>query len=196
MISYLEGQVLFVESSHAVIKTAGVGYHVLLSKTDLESLIEGQEHKFFIHTHVREDALELFGFTSRLNRQLFLLLISVSGIGPRLGMSILSGLSSQELLLAIINKDLVKLCHIPGIGKKTAERLVLELKDKAEKIEMPHSETSSFSVRTSLEQAIKGLGYNKSQSDKALLMLDAKDMELPLEELIKKTINLLLGKSL
>lgn len=196
MISYLEGQVLFVETSFAVLKTMGVGYHVILSKSDLEKLIEGQDAHFFIHTHVREDAFELFGFSSRADRQLFLLLISISGIGPRLGLSILSGLSAQELILAIANKDLAKLCGIPGIGKKTAERITLELKDKVSKIDLPQAQLSNYNVRTSLEQAIKGLGYNKSQSDKALLMLDAKDLDLPFEELIKKTINLLLGKSL
>lgn len=195
MISYIEGQVLFVEANAAVIKTAGVGYHVIMGKNDLDILTEGQMLEAFIHTHVREDALELFGFTSRLNRQIFLMLISISGIGPRLGLSILSGLSSHELLLAIINKDIDKLCQIPGVGKKTAERIALELKDKASKMDIPHEQAGSHSARTSLEQAIRGLGYSKSQSDKALLMLEARDLDLPFEELIKKTINMLSGKA-
>jgi Holliday junction DNA helicase RuvA len=193
MISYLDGQVLFVEGSIAVIKTFGVGYHVHLGKSDLEELHDGQKIELYIHTHVREDAFELFGFRSRIDRQIFLLLLSVSGIGPKLALGILSGLSAYDLLAAIGSNDISKLCKIPGIGKKTAERMVLELKDKVSKI--PVSISPHASIRTSLEQAIKGLGYNKSQSDKALFLLEPKDMDLPFEELIKKTINLLLGKT-
>lgn len=195
MISYLEGQVLFTENSYAVIKTSGVGYQVLLNKNDLDSLTVGSTAELFIHTHVREDAFDLFGFKSRLSRQIFLLLISVSGIGPKIALGILSALTPENLLLAIINNDLAKLCQTPGIGKKTAERMVLELKDKALKIDLP-MEQNSYSQKTSLEQAIRGLGYNKSQSDKAMLMLDPNDLDLPLEELIRKTLNLLSGKAL
>lgn len=196
MISYIEGQVLFIETSHAVIKAAGIGYHVLLGKNDLEKLSEGQLVELFIHTHVREDAFELFGFSSRQSRQIFLLLISISGIGPRLALSILSGLSPRDLLLAIIEKDIPRLCQVPGVGKKTAERLALELQEKAQKVELPEEFFGHRKARVSLEQAIKGLGYSKSQSDKALLMLESKDLDLPFEELIKKAINLLSGKAL
>ncbi len=195
VIAFIEGQVCLLENGYAVIKTGGVGYQLFLSKRDLEQIIIGQSLSLFVHTHVREDAFELYGFVSALARQVFLLLISVSGVGPKLALTILSSLSPSELLPAIIATDVALLSSVPGIGKKTAERLSLELKDKAQKIDHFHLDASPHtSLRASLEQAIKGLGYSKSQSDKALLALDQEDWaNLPLEGLIKKTLNVLAG---
>lgn len=196
VISYIEGQVLFLETGYAVVKTSGVGYHVLLSKKDLDSLNAGQAAELFIHTHVREDAFELYGFSTRAHKQIFLLLISVSGVGPKLALSIISALSPSALLGAIIDKDIATLSSIPGIGKKIAERISLELKEKALKFDLPVStgQQGDSATKTSLEQAIRGLGYSKSQSDKAMMNLDPDDLtNLPLEALIKKTLNVLTG---
>jgi Holliday junction DNA helicase RuvA len=195
VIAYIEGPVLLVDQGYAVIKPSGVGYQVFLCKKDSEALTVGQNVALYVHTHLREDALELYGFSSGLERQLFLLLISVSGVGPKLGLAILSYLRPNELIDAIINKDITTMSAVPGIGKKTAERLSLELKDKVTKLDCGEREINSFtSLRVSLEQAIRGLGFTKGQSDKAILALDHEDLtRLPLEVLIKKTLNVLGG---
>lgn len=196
MIAYIEGQVLFLEGGYVVVKPGGVGYQVFMSKRDLEILNVGQSLALFTYTHIREDAFELYGFTTPIHRQIFLLLISVSGVGPKLALAILSTLAPHELINAIINKDITSLSHVPGIGKKTAERLSLELREKALKIDCGSCAEFSRegSVRASLEQAIKSLGYSKAQSDKAVLALDQGDLAaLPLEVLIKKTLQVLLG---
>lgn len=197
MIAYLEGVVAYIEANHAVINVSGVGYQLLLNKKDLELVREQEKAAFFVHTHVREDALELYGFTSRQHKQLFLLLISVSGVGPKLALTILSHMAPHDLLAAVINKDIAHLSSVPGIGKKTAERLSLELKEKALKIDMePSSTTESHDAKSSLVQAIRSLGYSKVQSDKALLALSPEDMDLPFDALIKKTLFILSGSHL
>lgn len=197
MIAFIEGQICLIENGYAVIKPGAIGYQVFLRKRDLENLAIGDSVALYVHTHIREDAFELYGFLSSLERQIFLLLISVSGVGPKLALGILSSINPPELVNAIITKDIACLSSAPGIGKKTAERLSLELKEKAQKIDygafhMPDDK----SVRTSLEQAIKSLGYSKSQSDKAILALDQNDLvSLPLETLIKKTLSVLAGNT-
>lgn len=197
MIAYLEGVIAFSEANHAVVNVNGVGYQLLLSKKDLELVREGEKATFFVHTHVREDALELYGFTSRHHKQIFLLLVSVSGVGPKLALTILSHMAPSDLLAAVINKDIAHLSSVPGIGKKTAERLSLELKEKALKIDRePSSNIENLDSKSSLVQAIRSLGYSKIQSDKALLALSAEDMELPFDALIKKTLNILSGSHL
>lgn len=195
VISFIEGTILFVDAGYAVVVTHGVGYHVLLSKRDLDLVQEGQSAQFFVHTHVREDAFELFGFSSRLYKQIFLLLTSVSGVGPKLALGILSALDPRALLDAIITKDIARLSSIHGIGKKTAERIALELKEKAQKLEWePHLPSNDTTTKISLTQAIRGLGYSKAEADRALLAISDDDlMKEPLEVLIKKTLNVLTG---
>lgn len=198
MIAYVEGQILFVESGYAVVVTNGVGYHVLLHKKDLESLVVNEIAKLHVHTHMREDAFELYGFRTRAQKQLFLLLISVSGVGPKLALSILATLTPSEIIHALINKDIALLSSISGIGKKTAERLSLELKEKAMKLDVPMSEstTTSHDVTRELEQAIRGLGYSKSQSDRVIKNLTDDDItSMSLEALIKKTLSVLTGNN-
>ncbi len=195
VIAFLEGQVFLIENGYAVIRPGGVGYQVYVRKKDLDALVVGDNVSLFIYTHIREDAFDLYGFATNIERQIFLQLISVSGVGPKLALTMLSSLEPASLLDALINKDIALLSSVPGIGKKTAERLSLELKDKAMKMDYVHLDTvSPSSVRTSLEQAIKSLGYTKSQSDKAILALEQGDLaSLPLEDLIKKTLTVLAG---
>ena len=196
MIAFVEGQVLFIEPGLVVIKTGGVGYQIMLSKKDLDHTHVGQALALFVYTNVREDALELYGFMRHQDKQIFQLLISVSGVGPKLALGITSALLSHQLVNAIIQKDLALLSSIPGIGKKTAERLCLELKDKVLKIELSaciglEEPTNALS----LTQAIRGLGYSKDQSDRAVASLDQDDLsKLPLEILVKKTLAYLTGK--
>lgn len=198
VIAYLEGKVLLIEADGAIIKTnSGVGYHVWLSKPEQDTISTEQSVSLFIHSHVREDAFELFGFFTKEQKKIFSMLISVSGIGPRLAMSMLSFVSGQKIISAILEKDLSSLSKIPGIGKKTAERLCLELKDKIIKlghIEFSQDDQQSTNIKDSLELAIKGLGYSKQQSDKVITQLNNDELNnLNLEELIKRSLNLLTG---
>jgi len=194
VIAFLEGHVLQIESGFLVVKTGGVGYQIIPSKKDLDMLIIGQQVAFYVYTHVREDAFELYGFINPQDKQIFQLLISVSGVGPKLGLAIISSLKSHELVTALGQKDLPRLSSISGIGKKTAERLCLELQDKIFKLNLSY-ETPEDSNIISLGQAIKSLGYSKEQSDRAVKALDPDDLsKLPLETLVKKTLALLAGK--
>lgn len=193
VIAYIQGQVVAVEASFAVVLTNGIGYQILLSKRDLETISLEKEMSFHVFTNVREDAIELYGFMKREQKQLFQLLISVSGVGPKLALAMLSHLSSNELIEALLSKDIAMLSSIPGIGKKTAERLALELKDKAEKLDMPLS-LGAPSLSLSLKQALKSLGYTRDQCEKVIGKIPSEEFSaLPLDTLIKKSLQLLTG---
>lgn len=135
MIAHLRGLLLEKHPNQAIVDCQGVGYDVTIPISTFSSLPDaGQEVKFRIHTHVREDAIALFGFTTQGEKNLFEKLISVSGIGPKLAITVLSGLQVNDLVTAIRAGDLARLTKVPGIGKKTAERLVLELRDKVDSV--------------------------------------------------------------
>ena len=131
MIAQLTGALALKSPEQLIVDVNGVGYLVSVSLNAFYKLPEaGERVQLLIHTHVREDALQLYGFLDRAEKELFLLLTSVSGIGPRLAMNILSGTPTRDLLDALDASDLARLVAIPGVGKKTAERLVVELRDK------------------------------------------------------------------
>ena len=131
MIAYLSGKILIKLTNSAVIDVNGVGYEVQIPLSTYYDLGEvGSTVSLQIYTQVREDAIQLFGFRTALEKELFLKLLSVTGVGPKLGLTMLSGLSAEELIQAILAGNLVQLTAIPGVGRKTAERLLLELKDK------------------------------------------------------------------
>jgi Holliday junction DNA helicase RuvA len=131
MIAQLAGALAHKSPEHIIVDVQGVGYQVFVSLNSFYRLPEpGNRVDLLIHTHVREDALQLYGFMDRQEKDLFQLLIGISGIGPRLGLNILSGMRADELQEALEAGDLARLVAIPGVGKKTAERLVLELRDK------------------------------------------------------------------
>lgn len=193
VIAYIQGQVLFIEANFAVVLANGVGYQLLLCKRDLDTCQTGKEMCFHVFTNVREDAIELYGFSNQEQKQLFQLLISVSGVGPKLALAMLSHLASNELIEALLSKNLAVLSSIPGIGKKTAERLALELKDKVAKFDLPIS-LSAPSLSLSLQQALKSLGYSRDQCEKAIAKIPSEEFSaLPLESLIKKSLQLLTG---
>jgi Holliday junction DNA helicase RuvA len=138
MIAYLRGALLEKHPNLVIVETNGVGYEVTIPVSAYSSLPEkGAEVRLHIHTHVREDALALFGFVSASDKALFEKLITVSGIGPKLAVTALSGLAAAELAAAIRSGAIEQLVRIPGVGKKTAERMVLELRDKLELTGMP-----------------------------------------------------------
>jgi Holliday junction DNA helicase RuvA len=170
MIAHLRGTLLAKHPNQAIVETHGVGYDVAISvPTFTEMPPAGAEVALHIHTHVREDALSLYGFLRLAEKQLFEKLLTVSGIGPKLAITILSGMPVDEMVGAIRGGDLVRLTRIPGIGKKTAERMVLELRDKLPVAtgasEMNAAPTSP--VEQDVISALVNLGYQRAAADKA-----------------------------
>lgn len=174
MIAFLRGQVLDKRPNLIIVDVHGVGYevHVPLS-TYYEIGESGTEVSLRIHTHVREDALLLFGFLTTLEQQLFERLIAISGIGPKLGIAVLSGIEPRELIVAVQRGDVARLTGIPGIGRKTAERIVLELKDRLAQLAVPDIDVAapqdaSDRLRPDLLSALQNLGYHRPLAEKAV----------------------------
>ncbi len=168
MIAHLRGRLLSKHPNQAVVEAAGVGYEVNISIPTFSDLpAPGAEVALFIHTHVREDALALFGFLRPEEKQLFEKLISVSGIGPKLAITILSGMQAEAMVAAIKGNNVALLTRIPGIGKKTAERMVLELRDKLEGFGVPAAAAASPGQEDGLS-ALVDLGYNRALAGKAV----------------------------
>ena len=171
MIAHLRGKLLAKHPNQAVVETAGVGYDVTISVptfSDLPAI--GADVALHIHTHVREDVIALYGFLRPTEKVLFEKLITVSGIGPKLAITILSGMRADEMVGAIRGNDVARLTRIPGIGKKTAERMVLELRDK-----LPEAGPSAAPAVPSLSvteedvlSALVNLGYQRAAAEKAL----------------------------
>ncbi len=171
MIAHLRGTLLAKHPNQAIVETHGVGYDVVITvPTYSELAATGSEVALHIHTHVREDALSLYGFLRLTEKHLFEKLLTVSGIGPKLAITILSGMPVDEMVGAIRNGDLARLTRIPGIGKKTAERMVLELRDKLP----PATGTAEVSlaaaspVEEDVLSALVNLGYQRPAAEKAL----------------------------
>ena len=171
MIHFLEGQLIDKKPTSALLNVNGIGYHAVISLNGYEKLPEVNSNcKLLTHLHVREDAHTLFGFSDETERSLFLLLISVSGIGPKLALAVLSGLRSEELIQAIASEDSPRLNSISGIGKKTAERMIIELKDKVAK-DFSATGVSASSKNPTLheaEMALISLGIKPADAQKRL----------------------------
>ncbi|PIR26898.1 MAG: Holliday junction branch migration protein RuvA [Deltaproteobacteria bacterium CG11_big_fil_rev_8_21_14_0_20_42_23] len=172
MIALLSGKLANKKLDSCIISVAGVGYEVSLSLSTYGKLPElGHETTLFIYTHVREDQFHLFGFHSEQEKETFKSLISISGVGPKMALSILSGLPAQELVSAISNQDLVRLVAIPGVGKKTAERIIVELKEKFKKALFAENKIVG-SIQTTQAQEIRSaltnLGYPAHIAEKAV----------------------------
>lgn len=195
MIASLQGTLIFKSPTEVIIDTHGVGYSVsvpLSTYTALGNL--NSTVTVLTYLHVREDALQLYGFATEEERNIFKLLISVSGIGPRMGQTILSGITVPDLKHHIISGNLGALTAIPGVGKKLAERLIVELRDRISKVEtgiLPAAATDKQSqVRSEAILALTSLGYSRPVAEKALLsaLRDTNGKELPVEELIKAAL--------
>ncbi len=193
MIAMLEGNIEYRGEDHIVLSVAGVGYRVFLPLSNISTLPEdGRPVKLFIHTHVREDAINLFGFVSTTDRELFMHVTSISGIGPRLGMAIISSLPADDIIQAVQFRDAAMLTRVPGIGKKTAERIILELSDRFKKTPVVRSVSTAKSRAGSLMSdalsALQNLGFVKGQTDKILSSLILENPDIGLENLLKKTL--------
>ena len=171
MIAHLRGKLLAKHPNQAVVETAGVGYDVTISVPTFSDLpAAGAEVALHIHTHVREDQIALYGFLRPAEKLLFEKLITVSGIGPKLAITILSGMPADEMVGAIRSNDVARLTRIPGIGRKTAERMVLELRDKLP--ETSAATTPAVPAMNATEEdvlsALLNLGYQRAAAEKAL----------------------------
>jgi Holliday junction DNA helicase RuvA len=170
MIALLRGTLLEKHPNQAIVEAGGVGYDVAIPVSTFTQLPEpGAEVRLRIHTHVREDALQLFGFATPLELALFDRLVAVSGIGPKLALAVLSGIAPGDLVGAIGGGDIARLVSIPGIGRKTAERIVLELRDKVSALEgSATGGAPGDGTRTDLLSALVNLGYHRPAAEKAV----------------------------
>jgi Holliday junction DNA helicase RuvA len=202
MIALISGKIVHKGISHVIVDVHGVGYRIFIPLTTFYELPEaGQVITLHVHTNVKQDAINLFGFYTVQERDLFQLMISVSGIGPKMSMNILSGISAQELLRAISGGNVGKLVNIPGVGKKMAERLILELKEKVIKKmmieEMPAADDQHQAGEIIIEDALSALvnlGYKSNVAKDALdKVLRASEEELGMDQLLKKTLKILAG---
>jgi len=173
MIAHLRGKLIAKHPNQAIVEAAGVGYDVSISVPTFSELPAlNSEVSFFIHTHVREDALALFGFLRAQEKQLFEKLLSVSGIGPKLAITILSGMPADTMVAAIKGNNVAALTRIPGIGKKTAERMVLELRDKLDAFGVEAQAAAAMSpVEEDVISALLNLGYQRAIAERALARL-------------------------
>ena len=174
MIAFLRGRILDKQPNRIVVDVNGVGYDLSVPLSTFYGLADvGGEIALRVHTHVREDALALYGFATRLEQDLFERLIGVSGIGPKVGLAVLSGIEPMDLIRAIERGDLARLTAIPGVGKKTSERIVLELKDRLPRVEAAAAGEATpveapLLLRDDLLSALINLGYHRPLAEKAV----------------------------
>jgi holliday junction DNA helicase RuvA len=197
MIAHLRGRLLRKGPQEAILDVGGVGYRVLVPVPTFCRLGDiGDEVSLRVHTHVREDALVLFGFLSALEQDLFERLISVVGVGPKLALNILSGIETDDLVNALRASDLTRLTRIPGVGKKTAERLVVELKDKmplASEADISDAAPSHTS-KEDLLSALANLGYSRTEAERGV---DRALREQPtgrFEDLLRRALQVVSGR--
>jgi len=198
VIAHLSGTLRDKQLQRLIIDVGGVGYDVVVPLSTMYAIGDtGSTVNLRIHTHVREDALQLFGFATVLEQGLFERLISVSGIGPKVALSILSGIEPAELMRAIRSSDVARLTRIPGVGKKTAERVVLELKDRlpqpaaAEPAAAAHPDDD---VRADLLSALVNLGYHRANVEKTVDKVLHAAENRSFEALLRETLKLLIGR--
>jgi holliday junction DNA helicase RuvA len=169
MIAHLRGRLIAKHPNQAVVEAAGVGYDVNITVPTLSDLPAlGAEVALHIHTHVREDLIALYGFLRAEEKQLFEKLITVSGIGPKLAITILSGMATAEMVGAIRSNDFARLTKIPGIGRKTAERMCVELRDKLEGFGAPQPVVSHSAVEEDVISALANLGFQRALAEQAV----------------------------
>lgn len=196
MISYIKGDVKAINEEGFIIENNNIGYFINSTLTSLSNIQINNEYKIYTSMQVREDDISLYGFYSKDELEMFLLLISVSSIGPKIAIGMLSSISADEIKLAIVNNDIDKLTNAKGIGKKTASRIILELVDKVKKMAIPDLEkvekvnpVKNNDIEVARE-ALKNLGY--MDNDIARVLNELKDTDLSLEGLIKESLKRLI----
>ncbi|GIK22723.1 MAG: Holliday junction branch migration protein RuvA [Ignavibacteriota bacterium] len=187
MIGYLTGKIISSKPTQILLDVNGVGYSVNISINTFEKISEKESVSLFIFTNVKEDSITLFGFYTQSEKDMFELLISVSGIGPKVSMGILSGIVVDDLKEAISNGNISRLIAIPGIGRKTAERIVLELRNKVDSVKAD-GEVKVSSAKEEAVAALSTLGYQRQISEKVIRDLLSENPNYTLEELIRKAL--------
>ncbi|MGE0445278.1 MAG: Holliday junction branch migration protein RuvA [Vicinamibacterales bacterium] len=193
MIGFLRGHVLDKQPNRIIIDVQGVGYEVVVPLSTYYEIGEtGAGVSLRVHTHVREDVIQLFGFQTELEQQLFERLIGISGIGPKLAVSVLSGIETRELIAAVQRGDVARLTRVPGVGKKTAERIVLELKDRlaqfAVSVEQPIEASGADRLRADLLSALQNLGYHRPPAEKAVDATLAANHDVTFEDALRAAL--------
>jgi Holliday junction DNA helicase RuvA len=201
MIAHLSGKLLSKHATSVIVDVGGVGYEVSIPLSTFYDLEDaGSQVELRIYTHVREDALQLYGFKTARERELFLRLISVSGIGPKLGITLLSGMSADEMISCIRENNLARLTLIPGVGRKTAERLVVELRDKVASLASQEGERAAAagvpaapistedSVRSDALSALLNLGYQRGSAEKAVTATMNEGGDLTVESILRSSL--------
>ncbi len=190
MIGFLTGKIISSKPTQILLDVNGVGYSVNISINTFEKIAEKDSASLYIHTSVKEDSITLFGFFTQSEKEMFELLISISGIGPKLALSILSGIVVDDLKHAISTGNVSRLVAIPGIGRKTAERVVLELKNKVDAIK-DDGMLKQISIKDEAVAALATLGYQKQIADKVVRDLLGENSNIALEDLIRKSLSVL-----
>lgn len=196
MFAYINGKIVDKANNYVIIDNNGIGYKIFMSQTAIENMKDiGEAQKVFTYYHVREDNISLYGFLSNEELRMFELLLSVSGIGAKSAIQILASITPSSFALAVISNDISKIVKIPGIGKKTAERMILELKDKLKTeqavskdekiIEAIHEDEKDNEAITALQV----LGYTRKEIEKSLENIDTQDLRV--EEIIRKALSVL-----
>jgi Holliday junction DNA helicase RuvA len=200
MIAHLSGTLLSKQATSVILDVSGVGYEVTIPLSTFYELEDpGSNVQLRIYTHVREDALQLYGFKTARERELFLRLISVSGIGPKLGITLLSGMSADEMIASIRTNNLAKLTLIPGVGRKTAERLVMELRDKVASLSVEVEEElgakpdtaaapTEDSMRADALSALLNLGYQRNAAEKAVTSAMSETSDFSVESILRSSL--------
>lgn len=196
MIALLTGNIAYKSIDHLIVDVGGVGYRLMIPLSTFYALPEEGQVRLNVHTHVKEDAFHLYGFLTLEEKEIFALLLSVSGVGPRLALNILSNIPAGDLKSALWEGNVKRLSAIPGIGKKTAERLILELKEKAGKLDLSPSPSSGTAPSTAADtlddtlSALVNLGYKENQARKVLEAMEISS-DTPLEEILKGALKVL-----
>ena len=191
MIAHLTGKIISKKPTQITLDVNGVGYLINISINTFDKIEElGKQISLHTYLSVKEDSLTLFGFYTIAEKELFEILISVNGVGPKLAINILSGITADEFNDAVLNKNVSRLVAIPGVGKKTAERMIIELGDKISKLSDSGTSISlkSYSVKDDAVAALIGLGYNHKTADNVTRNLIDENAEISLEDLIKESL--------
>ena len=199
MISQISGKLISLNEGFVIIELGGLGLKVNMSTSSIRNFKLNEIVSLVTHLHVREDALDLFGFINESGKKLFLMLISISGIGPKLGMTILSGIEPEKLKSCIISGDVKTLTSISGVGAKTAKRIIIELKDKFSKVDdenLGFNDEKDSEIFNNILNALISLGYSELESKKViekLSLLNSDKNDKKIETLIKEALDLLNG---
>lgn len=188
MIGYLSGKIKSFKPTQLLLDVNGVGYSVNITINTFEKISGKETADLFIHTHVKEDSITLYGFYAESEKEMFEYLISISGIGPKLALGLLSGISTQDLKEAIEEGNVSRIVSVPGIGRKTAERLILELRTKVKDVIAEEGSVAHHGVKQEAVSALTTLGYNSVTAEKIVRQILTSFPASTLEELIKKSL--------